>query len=430
MRATCCWIWSLLLLSAAASADWRIAPADWARLAGLETGQALELSAPRSGDAGARLHFERVEIRAPGAKIWVLIDGRREALATTGQVLLRGRSSQRSDLYMALVLDASGELAAGAVYSDRGLKEVRAHAQDGGLRLRAYAPEDLLPDGTVTDFVCGNDELRSFAGYDPGRARDEALPLTGARSADLRAGVLAIDTDKEWLERRFNDDVVAAADWVEQLLFTSNVVFERDLNLRMLQGETLLRVGSDPYTAEGTSVNRARLEEFGAWWYNNQAAVARTHAALISGRSNSGNRASGIAWIDTYCRTQSSGGSYSLNQLFRNPSIGVTASVRVFAHEIGHNLGSPHTHCYDPPVDQCFNAEPGCYDGPVSCPAGGQGTLMSYCSSPGPSGASCGQVLLQLAPAVITRVDQRIEANFPSCIFALDPPIFVDRFEP
>jgi cysteine-rich repeat protein len=50
--------------------------------------------------------------------------------------------------------------------------------------------------------------------------------------------------------------------------------------------------------------------------------------------------------------------------------------VLVTSHEMGHNLGSPHTHCYSPAVDKCYNHETGCYSGPV---VASRGTIMSYC---------------------------------------------------
>ena len=61
------------------------------------------------------------------------------------------------------------------------------------------------------------------------------------------------------------------------------------------------------------------------------------------------------------------------------------------AHEIGHNFGTGHTHCYAGiggnanDIDQCHGSQQGCYAGPTSLPSGcpggamGCGTIMSYC---------------------------------------------------
>ena len=54
---------------------------------------------------------------------------------------------------------------------------------------------------------------------------------------------------------------------------------------------------------------------------------------------------------------------------------------------MGHNVGSPHTHCMGPGApynyptwtDECYNGESGCYSGTEHNPGIGGGTIMSYC---------------------------------------------------
>ena len=115
--------------------------------------------------------------------------------------------------------------------------------------------------------------------------------------------------------------------------------------------------------------------------------------------------------------------------MFTN-DIPVTFDVRVIAHEIGHNAGSPHTHCYSPPVDQCFNAQSGCYSGTPSCPPGGSGTLMSYCHFSPPNGAGCGSNLIEFHPTVVSLFAGFIAGHTPGCVEPLAADeIFSDDFE-
>ena len=398
-------------------------------LAELDVGQSLQLSGiPVGAERLATVRFERIELYAPGAQIWRLDQSGRTPVQKTDRIWLMGYPVDDRSGRIALAANTDGSKWSGAVYGPDGLEVVRAYRQHGTLRLRAYRPEALLPDRVTVENHCGNHALTQI-GESSHSLQSDSEP-TAQRGDSLRFGVIGIDTDKEWLNKRFNDNTTAAANWTEDLMLISNTIFESDLNLRMLIGDTIYRVGSDPYSVGDNSVSQARLEEFGDYWDNNYSHFDRTHAALVSGRSESGFSASGIAWVNSYCQTQAVGGSYSLNQLFHDSSVPTEISVRVFAHEIGHNLGSVHTHCYNPPVDHCFNNETGCYSGPVSCPNGGQGTLMSYCNVPAPNGANCGQNQLSLAPEVAALIGNRIEQNFPSCIFDEDDSIvFQDRFE-
>jgi hypothetical protein len=101
----------------------------------------------------------------------------------------------------------------------------------------------------------------------------------------------------------------------------------------------------------------------------------------------------GTACPDLSPRIDSYGGAYGytgdLDTNFDPNDPAPVWDIVAVSHEIGHNFSSPHTHCYNgiggssDPVDECYGAQSGCYDGPTSlpCPSGnsGCGTIMSYC---------------------------------------------------
>ncbi|MBV6479828.1 MAG: hypothetical protein HGGPFJEG_02624 [Ignavibacteria bacterium] len=95
----------------------------------------------------------------------------------------------------------------------------------------------------------------------------------------------------------------------------------------------------------------------------------------------------GIAWIRVLCSTfnpNDSSGRYAFSNIDNNyvnyPTFSWT--VQVVTHEMGHNLGSRHTHACNWPVngiiqsiDSCYNAEGNCFT--TLRPR--VGTIMSYC---------------------------------------------------
>jgi hypothetical protein len=85
-------------------------------------------------------------------------------------------------------------------------------------------------------------------------------------------------------------------------------------------------------------------------------------------------------------------------------------------HELGHNFGSHHTHCYSPPIDECFAGEGGCYGGETSCPAAGHGTLMSYCHHK----SGCGKTQ-DFHPRVISHLENDMSYATGVCLFEEGP---------
>ncbi len=91
-----------------------------------------------------------------------------------------------------------------------------------------------------------------------------------------------------------------------------------------------------------------------------------------------GNNLGGVAYVGVLCSRSYAYAYSDIHPSFSNvPTFSWT--VQVVTHEMGHNLGSPHTQSCSWPggaIDNCVSTEGGCAPGPA--PSGG-GTIMSYC---------------------------------------------------
>lgn len=160
-------------------------------------------------------------------------------------------------------------------------------------------------------------------------------------------------------------------DYVNQLFNQVSTLYENegiDVNISQIK----IWNTADPYNA--IQFASVILSQFTA--NMNQSGFNGDLAHFLSFK-----RSGGIAYLDVLKnRAYATGVSMSLN----TQQIGVIPTysnpINVVTHELGHNLGSPHTHwCGWPggPIDNCYVPEGGdCSIGPK--PNNG-GTIMSYC---------------------------------------------------
>ncbi len=402
-----------------------------AALAASEPGRKLRFAAfPVAPGVRQPLDLERYDVYAPGARIVVVESGVEREVPHSTRLHFLGSVPGDPITRVGLSLDPRTGHLRGVV--DSPLGELRLHEPAaGGVEHRIETSESLLHKaGAAPATSCANEVEPSL---DHGTGEAQRAPAPGLRTLKLAgptySAVVAVDTDSELMDEKYGNDPTAATDSIADLFTEMNVVYERDASLRLLQGDTFLRPGSAPYTSdpwnvEGSGASSAQLREFGDYWAVNRWDVDRVFAMLLSGKSSSSYSASGIAWVNGYCSAYY---GYSVTQIFT----AAYSSARIVSHELGHNLGSRHTHCYETPVDQCYNAQSGCYSGPVSCPSGGRGTIMSYCHFGAPNGAACGTNDFEFDPAVADLFSSYLAANTPGCVEPISAPasLFADGFE-
>jgi hypothetical protein len=392
---------------------------------------------PVGPDERADVVLRRRDVYAPGAKV-IVVDGKgpRE-VAKSRLAFFSGVSETDSDLRVFAAVDPDTGSVNGfsqtreALHELHPLGDVPSLAKAAGLRRHLVAPPEVFraERGESAEFACGqNGAPLSFLEESERiqqMAADQDSVFASAISS-LHTATLAVDTDNELMSIKFANNTTTATDYIASLIASMSVIYERDALVRLLQGTTILRVSTtaDPYNdVSSGNANPSKLQEFSNVWNTTYAGVPRAVAMMLSGKQ-AGGGASGIAWVNTLC-SKYYGTSFS--QVYTTGTTPSTGDVLVVAHEIGHNFGSPHTHCYTTPVDNCYNAESGCFAGTKSCPASQTingvtsvtGTLMSYCHLSGLAGCTSKTVFHprtiaeKLGPAIQTATQGASACIFP-----------------
>ena len=399
---------------------------------------------------GVRQEVEltRVEVYAPGAKILKIENGRAVELPRSRHAFFQGRSVEDSETRLVVEVDPDTRTLEGTAYTREGRRNLKP-AKSGGYVVSTEA-EALEKAGKGPTWSCGQEQdtqVRDLLNLFGDAPAGKSLPSLGEAVVTLQTATIAVDTDNEFMSQKFGDNTTSATNYIAGLFTAMNVIYERDLQVRLLQGLTILRPSTtaDSYSqlpgsgACGACANGNQLNEFKSYWSGGcgsactGVAAARALAVMLSGKSTDNFTASGIATLGGLCSTTQ---GYSFNQVFKFGQSNTTANdVMIVAHEIGHNFGSPHTHCYAPPIDTCYNGE-ACYTGAKSCPAAQTingvtnvtGTLMSYCHLSGLAGCGSSPVFHS---RTVSLVAPNIAAKAGICIFPLGGAngLFNDGFE-
>ncbi|KAB2942743.1 MAG: hypothetical protein KJ057_07460 [Phycisphaerae bacterium] len=369
---------------------------------------------PISATDRVDLELEQFHVTMPDTQFVIGTDLGDIAVEHPRVALLRGRVAGFDDSWV--FLGVTPDFINGVIHlspdeeyilSPVSLKEIVPGDSNHGMYNR-FAPEAQF---APFEFACDPEILPGTEPFLDGSGGGDE-PISGF---SWRVARVATDADFEF-RNRFST-AAQAMEYCVVLLASISTIYERDMNLKL--AAVFVRVwdtSNDPFTANNTADALTEMRNF---WNNNMGSVSRSIAHLLSAKDLGGGRAS----LSQICTSSAYGVNGNMSGSFPRPlrdRDNGNWDVVVFAHEMGHNFGTHHTHCFNPPLDQCYNEEDGCWGGARVC---GVGTIMSYCHT---CNGGLANINLVFHPSCSVAIRNHVDGR-GSCAPPARDPCFVDR---
>ncbi len=303
------------------------------------------------------------------------VDGVVKGPLVSERVYFRGSALADNLTQVSLSIGTDGSIR-GVLVDSRG--HWRLLSRDGRIETQRVNGQNAHGVTDGAPFQCGLDNnIRQTSREAQARFdQTEPLSLPTPRGTDERFRVrVAYDTTARFVDLFGTDQ--QAIDYLGDLTNYISALYIAELNTEIVVSSTTLRDFNEPWDPDGDL-----LTQFENYWNDPQNNVdqTRTLAHLVDAGPSQG-----VAYVAALCGDGFDYGvSQGLGTEFDPNDDPQQWSFTVVAHEIGHNFGSDHTHCYQPVIDECYSGEAafGCWGGAESLPGPSDqqpGTIMSYC---------------------------------------------------
>lgn len=315
--------------------------------------EALSMELPNVYGEDFVLELAKVDILAPDFKLGTLGVHAQDNLPYQSGVHYRGSLAGDPQAIVAFSFFPNGVM--GLIANKDGNYTV-GKLEDGSERYVIYRSADLRESNPAR---CLADELPVHA------QQEEAVESRGGACG---GGVQIYFECDYKLYTDKNSDETEVTNYITGLFNQVSALYANE-SVNVAISQIQIWSSPDPYTpySSTSSVLSAFRNTLGVSYNGNLAHFLTTR-----------NLGGGIAFLDVLCAKSSAFGVSAISTTYKNVPT-YSWSVEVLTHELGHNLGSWHTHsCNWPggPIDNCYNQEGSC--SPGAPPANG-GTIMSYC---------------------------------------------------
>ncbi len=309
----------------------------------------IELSIPMGAEQPVALELVRVKNMADDFRVFTS-DSEDQPVSVTNGIHYRGiRKGSPGSVVAFSVFE--GEII--GMISEHGSNKVLAQLEEQPGHYVFYDDKDLLADAP---FTCGTAE-------EPPVKREFSEGEVNSRSS--RCVNVYIECDYALYQNK--GSVQNTVNWITAVFNNVATLYQNE-SISTAISEVFVWTSMDSYsrTSSSTALNQFRSARQG---FNGDLA----HLAALGG-----NNIGGVAWLDVLCVPSYAFAYSNVQSTYQNvPTYSWT--VMVFTHEMGHNLGSNHTHWCGwsgGALDNCYTPEGSCARGPA--PTNG-GTVMSYC---------------------------------------------------
>jgi len=355
---------------------------------------------------GHDLELSTIEHMKPGTKVnWVEADGTEEARAPQEMISLSGKVVGDEDSFA--VINLSPDNSFGFIHTSSNKLWLEAHKDSHALLVDITAQPDQ--DSDILDSLRKNfayDEVKTETHdmtKDPktvvatnlaedgwNEKADEKKVLTET-TRDVKAVIYAaIECDKSCYDRIAGEGFTDVERYLRAITAATSAVYQRDLGRELKISYMKINKNQNEYGSHSSDLGN--ILAVYAQQYNR---VKRAEGVCFDvTHLFTGSGSGGLAAKGSVCQKSDNNGGVST--IFGKWKGETTSSASnwdliVSLHEIGHNLGSPHTHSYNPPLDHCVACDPAVEAAKGTC--GGSdakpvartdarcqpGTIMSYC---------------------------------------------------